>query len=287
MSSRRITTGRVGRQILGAIVAEDNSLQSVVTNANLKLEPNGTGIVESESDLQLNSAKSLRLADTDSSNYVALKAPTTVASNITYTLPGSGVTADYFLKTDASGNLSWALAAVNVSNQTADSNTYYPTITTSTSGTLTSISTSSTKLTFQPSTGTLTATVLSGSVSSSNVTIIGGSINGTTIGATTASTGAFTTLTATSITETSSIALKENVSPISNALDSILQLTGVTYDRKDGSSKNEAGLIKEEVEKILPNIVSGDGIQYTKLTAYLIEAVKQLTEEVNRLKELK
>jgi hypothetical protein len=98
------------------------------------------------------------------------------------------------------------------------------------------------------------------------------------------------TLTAASVVETSSIALKQNVEPISKALDSVLSLNGVTYDRKDGSTKDEAGLIAEEVYQILPNIVTLDkegnpeGINYTKITAYLIEAVKQLKLEIDSLK---
>ena len=96
-------------------------------------------------------------------------------------------------------------------------------------------------------------------------------------------------LTVASVTETSSIALKENVNPITNALDTIQQLVGVTYDRKDGTKKNEAGLVAEDVEKILPNLIGYDehgkpiGIHYTKLTAYLIEAVKELTDKIKRL----
>jgi hypothetical protein len=209
--SRKITSGIVGRAVLGNLTTNNNSLQSVVTNANVLLEPNGTGIVQSTRDLQINAQNSLRLADSDSSNYVSLRAPATVSSNITYTLPGSGVTADYFLRTDGSGNLSWALAAVSVSNQTADTATYYPAITTATSGTLTAISTSSTKLTFVPSTGLLTATAFSGNLTASTVTISGGSINGTTVGGTTAAAGTFTTMTATSIVETSSIVYKESL----------------------------------------------------------------------------
>jgi len=89
---------------------------------------------------------------------------------------------------------------------------------------------------------------------------------------------------ATSISETSSITLKENINPIENALSLILNLTGVTYDRKDGSSVNEAGLIKEEVEKVIPNLVSEDGVYYTKLTAYLIEAIKELNQQIAELK---
>jgi hypothetical protein len=97
-------------------------------------------------------------------------------------------------------------------------------------------------------------------------------------------------LSAASITETSSITYKENVNPIMQALDAIVQLTGVTYDRKDGSRTNEAGLIAEEVNKVLPNIVTKndegnpEGIQYTKLTAYLIECIKELKSEIDILK---
>jgi hypothetical protein len=91
-------------------------------------------------------------------------------------------------------------------------------------------------------------------------------------------------------TESSSIALKENINPITNALDTVMQLVGVTYDRKNGSATNEAGLIAEDVDKILPNLVkhredgSAEGIQYTKLTAYLVEAIKTLKAEIDQLK---
>ena len=96
-------------------------------------------------------------------------------------------------------------------------------------------------------------------------------------------------LTAATVVETSSIAFKENVSPINDALDKVLQLVGVTYDRKDGSRINEAGLIAEEVNKVLPNLVSKDdngnayGLQYTKLVAYLIESIKTLNTRIEQL----
>ncbi|HYD34822.1 MAG TPA: site-specific integrase [Vitreimonas sp.] len=53
----------------------------------------------------------LRLYDTDSSNYLAFQAPSTVGSNLTYTFPGS-VTNGYVLQTDGSGTLTWADPAV-------------------------------------------------------------------------------------------------------------------------------------------------------------------------------
>lgn len=277
--SRKITSGIVGRAVLGSLSTDNNSLQSVVTNANLLLEPNGTGIVQSTKDIQINAAASLRLADGDSSNFVALKAPATVSSNVTYTFPGAASNGN-FLQTDASGNLSWVAANVSITNQVSDSATYYPTITTATSGTVTGVATSSSRMSFVPSTGRLTVSALT----APTVTISGGSIDGATIGATTAAAGTFTT-----ITETSSIAYKENVAPIEDALDTILKLVGVTYDRKDGSAKNEAGLIAEDTAQILPNLVTykdgkPEGINYTKLSAYLIEAVKTLKTEITELK---
>ena len=93
------------------------------------------------------------------------------------------------------------------------------------------------------------------------------------------------------LTESSSAILKENIKPIDGALNLILQLNGVIYDRKDGSRKNEAGLIAEDVFKVLPNLVQLDdegnpmGVEYTKLTAYLIECIKELKLEIETLKQ--
>lgn len=98
------------------------------------------------------------------------------------------------------------------------------------------------------------------------------------------------TATVTTLVETSSITLKENINPIVNALDKVVQLNPVTYDRKSGKSKNEAGLIAEEVNDIIPNIVSKDdegnpnGINYTKLSVYLIDAIKELKKQIDELK---
>jgi hypothetical protein len=91
------------------------------------------------------------------------------------------------------------------------------------------------------------------------------------------------------LTETSSIVFKENIAPIDNALETVLQLFGVTYDRKD-TNEHEAGLIAEQVYKIAPDLVSLDsngkphGIKYTKISAYLIESIKTLQQEIEKLK---
>jgi hypothetical protein len=171
-------------------------------------------------------------------------------------------------------------------------------------------------LSFVPSTGELTATALNaanhyGSTSNSGTITIRGTTSGTkatasvlmtdAVASTTTATGTLVVtggvgvsgqLTAATIVETSSIAFKENILPIENALDLISQLVGVTYDRKD-HVRHEAGLIAEEVYKIVPTLVSLDengnpyGIQYTKITAYLIESIKTLKNEIAKLKEVK
>jgi hypothetical protein len=181
---------------------------------------------------------------------VAFQGASTIAANVTWTLPATDGSSGQALTTNGSGTLSWATNTVSISDETSN-NTRYLTFAAATSGTAGTLYVSSAKFTVNPSTGVLTTV---------------------------------------SITESSSIALKENVAPIENALDAIMRLVGVTYDRRDGSKQHEAGLIAEEVDKVLPNIVTKDqnglpdAIHYTKLTAYLIEAVKSLKAEINSLK---
>lgn len=59
-------------------------------------------------NITLNGQGDLRLADSDSSNWVALQAPATVASNVTWTLPSADGTSGQFLSTNGTGTLSWA-----------------------------------------------------------------------------------------------------------------------------------------------------------------------------------
>jgi hypothetical protein len=161
----------------------------------------------------------------------------------------SGGTSGQTLVTDGSGNLSFSTTGATLSTPSTNAS-FYPVFSSATSGQLTTANVN-TSFNFNPSTGLLTVT---------------------------------------NITESSSIALKENVKPIDDALLNVLKLVGVIYDRKDGSSKNEAGLIAESVNEILPNIVTKDkngnpdGIQYSKLTAYLVEAVKSLQDQIDNLK---
>lgn len=61
--------------------------------------------------LAINAQGELRLADSDSSNYVGFRSPATVSTNRIWTLPSADGSADQVLKTDGSGNLSFATAS--------------------------------------------------------------------------------------------------------------------------------------------------------------------------------
>ena len=59
-------------------------------------------------DIRLNAQAELEFYDSDSSHYVAFRAPATVASSLTWTLPATDGTADQVLATNGAGTLSWA-----------------------------------------------------------------------------------------------------------------------------------------------------------------------------------
>jgi hypothetical protein len=104
---------------------------------------------------------------------------------------------------------------------------------------------------------------------------------------------------------TSDIRLKENIVPIPNALDKISKISGNTYDwraeLKDvhGYEGNDVGVIAQEVEAVLPQLVQDrdngyKAVKYDKLVALLIEGIKEqqtqihsLTLEIEKLKEQK
>jgi hypothetical protein len=61
-------------------------------------------------DVTLNAQGDVRFADSDSSNYVAFQGASTIASNVTWTLPSTDGTTGQVLSTNGSGTLSWATA---------------------------------------------------------------------------------------------------------------------------------------------------------------------------------
>jgi len=117
-------------------------------------------------------------------------------------------------------------------------------------GNLGAIYTSSTELTYNPSTGTLSATVMS---------------------------------------STSDERLKDNILTIAGALEKVDQLRGVTFTWKN-NGLNSMGLVAQETEVVLPEavITKEDGIKtinYDSIIGVLVEAIKELKSEIKELKK--
>jgi len=141
--------------------------------------------------------------------------------------------------------------SITVADDVATAATYYPTFSTVTSGTLSTIKTSSTQLTYTPNTGTLFATNYSSS---------------------------------------SDINLKENIVDIVNGLSVINNLSPKTFTWKDNGSVGY-GVIAQELEVLLPALVSTSAdtglksVNYDGLIGFLISAVQELSTKVQRLQE--
>ena len=92
------------------------------------------------------------------------------------------------------------------------------------------------------------------------------------------------------VTAQSSIALKDNVTTITDGLSKILGLRGVEFDYKS-NGKHNIGLVAEEVEEVLPELVHTTGgiksLAYQNIVAVLVEAVKDLKAEIDQLKGVK
>ena len=103
---------------------------------------------------------------------------------------------------------------------------------------------------------------------------------------------AYGSITATdNVTAYSDIRIKANVETIPNALDKLDQIRGVTFTRIDLDDKEQryAGVIAQEIEAVLPEAVRNFGdikaVDYNATIGLLIQAVKELRDEVEMLKK--
>ena len=97
--------------------------------------------------------------------------------------------------------------------------------------------------------------------------------------------------------------LKENVTEITNALDKVKAIRGVTFDWTDEhleskggeddyfARKHDVGVIAQEIEEVLPEAVAEKkdgykGVRYEKMVPLLIEAIKDQQNEIDELKEM-
>jgi hypothetical protein len=134
-----------------------------------------------------------------------------------------------------------------VTNDTTTNSTYYPILTVATSGAAVQ-NVSSTKLTFNPSTGTLSATIFN------------------------------------SISDREA---KENIRNLEYGLSTVLSMEGKKFEMKD-SGETSIGFIAQDLEKLVPEVVlehrdGYKGVNYGVIVAILVEAIKELTKRIEEL----
>ena len=84
--------------------------------------------------------------------------------------------------------------------------------------------------------------------------------------------------------------VKENVKTIDNALDKVTKLRGVSYN-KIGETEEKIGVIAQEIEKVLPQVVQEDAkgmksVAYGNIVGVLIEAIKEQQKQIDELKAI-
>jgi hypothetical protein len=186
------------------------------------------------------------------SNTMALSHGANIANTVGVTgnIDASGNISGLYLLGNGSQLTGISAGAVIADDTTTNSN-YYPVFATATSGSLTTATISSTKLTFNPSTGQLTAV---------------------------------------DVNTSSDAKYKENVQPIASALDTINSIQGVSFNWKE-TGQRSYGVIAQDLIKVLPELVHsaerGLTVSYLPLIAILIEAIKEQQQQIDQLKNTK
>jgi len=161
--ARKISGGLVGEPSVGAINIAPTAVLTTALNQDIGFANN----------IILNSQNDIRFADSDSSNWVAFQAPSTITSDVTWTLPSTDGTINQILSTNGAGILSWTDKTVNIEDNIVDSAVHYLTLTTASTNTaVNTLRRSSSKLSFQPSTGVLDVT----GISASTLTVTGDTV---------------------------------------------------------------------------------------------------------------
>ena len=151
-------------------------------------------------------------------------------------------------------NLSGIQAGITITDDTSTNATRYLIFDDATSGTITGANVSSSKLTFNPSTGDLG---------------VGGQV------------------TATDFNSTSDARLKTNVQVIDDPLEKVLQINGVSFNWIE-NNKPSMGVIADNIQEVLPELVSDTDpktVNYNGLIGLLIEVVKEQQTQINSLNE--
>ena len=99
--------------------------------------------------------------------------------------------------------------------------------------------------------------------------------------------------TSTSINAISDITLKENIKPLETGLNEVMKLQPRRFDWKNGDGKNIAGFVAQEVEEVLPDLVSDykytdeetkKSLKMGDMIPTLVKAIQELRAEIELLK---
>ena len=95
------------------------------------------------------------------------------------------------------------------------------------------------------------------------------------------------------VTAYSDVRLKTNIETLTNALEKVLSLRGVSYNRTDiDTERTHIGVIAQEIEQILPEVISENengikSVSYGNIVGILIEAIKELKKQLDDVKSQK
>lgn len=166
---------------------------------------------------------------------------------------------EYRMGIGATGPTGAAGPLSGVTSVTNDA-TYYPLIVTGTGNVNPYVSVATSYFNFNPSSGTLVVNQMS---------VVGVS-------------------TARDFNSSSDRNLKENIQVIQNPIEKIQSIQGVSFDWKE-VKQSSLGVIAQDVEKVLPELVNGcngkKAVNYNGLIGVLIEAVKTQQEQINTLRQ--
>lgn len=255
VNATSITTGATGTGT-GGLVANvttlfvgNNTVNAVHTNASYTI--NGTTFIANTLGVYHTGVVNASSV-TVGTNFIANTTQVTLAAGTKLSANGGVGSAGQILTSNgATGSPYWATASgggATLSDNTSSSSTHYPAMSTTSSGSWSSAIVSTTKLYYTPSTGQLNATI-------------------------------FNSL--------SDVNKKKNIETIVDALNTTLQLRGVTFNWVDNDQPS-MGLIAQELSDYIPSLVhtGEDGemsINYNGVIGLLIEAIKQLNEKIKKL----
>ena len=238
---------------------DDAYIYATRSNAHLKFQGNDGGSSVIALDLDMENAGAATFN-------AGITAPSLVIDNITY--DGSTITSDTHLNLDIVGDLRIDVDGAEV--KISDGGTEFGVLYQSSSNFYIKSSVSNKDMKFE--------------VNDAGSVITALTLSGANAGAATFNDN---------VTAYSDARLKSDVKTIEGGLEKVSQLRGVTYIRDDNKhGGQQIGVIAQEVEEIIPQVVmtaddemGTKSVDYGRITAVLIESIKELKAEIDELKE--